>query len=236
MRKHKKIILNCKDCTQMKIKILLICLILLNILNADENPFQSEQNLSIITPPNFQKDEVKFNSNARILKSVTFNYINLDGSENAITLDINKSIDWHDTYIITRQNNPNPSKILDVSVTIPEKNDLSAESNASLDLELPEQTGKIYDFIAYTTYKNKIKLNTNDEIISDFSIGNPSKIIVDFKSNAIALTKNIRLNHSLFKRIDFGSHKGYYRLVIYLDGKYNYNIQKDSSGYLISLQ
>lgn len=38
-----------------------------------------------------------------------------------------------------------------------------------------------------------------------------------------------------FKRLDLGSHKGYYRLVIYLDGKYNFKIQKDESGYVISL-
>lgn len=220
----------------MKIRFLLICWILIGFLKADDNPFENEQNLSIVTPSAFQKDEVKFNSDARILKSVSFNYINLDGTENTITLDINKSIDWHDTYIITRQSTPNPSEILDVSVTIPEKNSLGAEGNASANLEMPEQTGKIYDFIAYTTYKNKIKLNTSDEIISDFSIGNPSKIVLDFKSDAISPTKNIRLSQSSFKRIDFGSHKGYYRLVIYLDGKYDYTIQKDASGYLITLQ
>lgn len=220
----------------MKIRNLSIFLALVSVLSADENPFQNKQNIDIIAPPVFQRDEVKFNSNARILKSVSFHYISLDGSENTITLDINKSIDWHDTYVVTRQSAPNPSRILDVSVTIPEKNNSGTESNSSISLELPDQTGKIYDFIAYTTYKSKIKLNTNDEMISNFSIGNPSKIVLDFKSDTVSPTKNIRLSNSLFKRIDFGSHNGYYRLVIYLDGKYDYDIQKDSSGYLISLQ
>ncbi len=72
-------------------------------------------------------------------------------------------------------------------------------------------------------------------MITDFSVGNPSKIVIDFRSKMISPTKNIRLSNSIFKRIDFGSHKGYYRLVIYLDGTYNYSIQKDATGYMINL-
>ncbi|EAL56128.1 probable periplasmic protein Cj1670c [Campylobacter coli RM2228] len=186
-------------------------------------------------PPDFQKEDIKFNSNARVLKSVSFNYINLDGSEEVLNVDINKSIDWHDTYTLVRTKSPDPSKVFDVSVTIPERNDSKKESNGTANIEIPLQVDKIYDFISYAVYKNKIKLNTSDELISDFSIGNPSKIVVDFKSDLVNPTKNIRISNSLFKRIDFGSHKGYYRLVIYLDGNYNYNIQKDATGYMINL-
>ncbi len=141
-----------------------------------------------------------------------------------------------ETKFISRQNTTSSSQILDVSVTTPQTSGLNRDTNASLDIEIPEQVGKIYDFITYVAYKNKIKFNTDDELISDFSIGNPSKIVLDFKSNFISSTKNIKLSHSVFRRIDFGSHKGYYRLVIYLDGKYNYTLQKNSSVYLIVLQ
>ncbi|HHI9571652.1 TPA: AMIN domain-containing protein [Campylobacter coli] len=219
----------------MKTKILGIFLIFISLLNAEENPFKSEQNMSMIMPPDFQKEDIKFNSNARVLKSVSFNYINLDGSEEVLNVDINKSIDWHDTYTLVRTKSPDPSKVFDVSVTIPERNDSKKESNGTANIEIPLQVDKIYDFISYAVYKNKIKLNTSDELISDFSIGNPSKIVVDFKSDLVNPTKNIRISNSLFKRIDFGSHKGYYRLVIYLDGNYNYNIQKDATGYMIDL-
>lgn len=219
----------------MKIRILGIFLVFVVLLSAEENPFKSEQNVSMVAPPDFQKEDVKFNSNARVLKSVTFNYINLDGSEDKLNVDINKSIDWHDTYVITRFKSPDPSKVLDVSVTIPEQNSSQKESNNTATIEIPLQVDKIYDFISYAVYKNKIKLNTNNELISDFSVGNPSKIVVDFKSDTISPTKNIRIVNSIFKRIDFGSHKGYYRLVIYLDGAYSYNIQKDATGYMINL-
>ncbi|KAA6225121.1 MULTISPECIES: AMIN domain-containing protein [unclassified Campylobacter] len=218
----------------MKNKILLL-LICLACLKADDNPFAVEQNASIVLPQAFQREEMKFNSDARILKSITFNYIKLDGTEESVSVDINKSIDWHETYAFSRSKTPDASQILDVSVTIPEKIDQNMEANSSINIEMPLQTEQIYEYIAYTTYKNKIKFNTQDEIISDFAIGNPSKIVVDFKSDKISPTKNIRLNNSLFKRIDFGSHKGYYRLVIYLDGKYSYHIDKDANGYTIKL-
>lgn len=105
----------------MKTRILAIFFIFTSLLYADENPFKTDQNITLVAPPEFQKEEVKFNSSARILKSITFNYINLDGSEDKIDLDVNKSIDWHDTYTISRFKSPDPSKVLDVSVTIPEK-------------------------------------------------------------------------------------------------------------------
>ncbi|MBM0637235.1 AMIN domain-containing protein [Campylobacter sp. VicNov18] len=219
----------------MKIRILIMWMSLMSLAYTQDNPFKSEQNASWGASPQFQKEEVRFNSSARILKSITFNYINLDGSEDKIDLDVNKSIDWHDTYTISRFKSPDPSRVLDVSVTIPEKNSSKQESNATASVEIPLDVSKIYDFISYAVYKNKIKLNTNDKMITDFSVGNPSKIVIDFRSHFVSPTKNIRLNNSVFKRIDFGSHKGYYRLVIYLDGVYNYHIQKDATGYMISL-
>lgn len=222
----------------MKTKIFLIFFIVLS-LKADKNPFLEENtSKNIVLPGAFDSQEIRFNSNARILKSITFNYIDLNGSEEHFDVDINKSIDWHDAYNFSKSKAPEPSKVIDVSVTIPEKNGFNTQDiNSSLDMELPIQTRKIYDFIAYTRYKNKIKISTSDLLFSDFSMGNPSVIVLDFKSNIVAYpTKNIRLRNSVFRRIDFGSHKDYYRLSIYLDGKYNYKIQKDSNGYLLSLE
>lgn len=213
-------------------QILFAVFVVLILYAASENPFKIESNSQLTLPAAFERELVKFNSEARILKSVSFHYINLDGSESVLNVDINKSIDWHDTYTLSHTKTPMASQNLDAPATIPEN---GSNSQNPADIEIPTQTGKIYDFISYTTYKNKIKLSTNDESISDFSIGNPSKIVIDFKSNQISPTKNIRLSDSLFKRIDFGSHKDYYRLVIYLDGKYDYKIERDASGYMISL-
>ena len=220
----------------MKIKILLLLFFM--CLNAEESPFNiKDVKEDVITPSQFQREEIRFNSNARILKSITLNYINLDGSEDSMKVDINKSINWHDRYALIKSKTPEPSRVLDVSVTIPETSNLKAgEINSTLDIELPTQAGNIYEFIAYSVYKNKIKLSTENEIISDFSIGNPTKIVLDFKCDKIFPSKSVRfVKKTPFQRIDFGSHDGYYRLVIYLDGKYNYEILKDTKGYVINL-
>lgn len=230
MLKHKKNILNYKDFTLMKKNKWILFFLIFGFIYANENPLGGEQNASIVTPAPFVRGDAKFNSNARILKSISFNYINLDGTEDTLVLDVNKSIDWHDTYTIMRSKSPEPSKILDVSVTIPKG---SADANLSMEVELPIQSGSIDKLLTYSIYKNKIRLNANDELMSDFSIGNPSKIVMDFKSEQISPSKIVRIKNSFFKRLDFGSHKGYYRLVLYLDGKYNYKIEKDASGYTI---
>lgn len=98
------------------------------------------------------------NSNARVLKSVSFNYINLDGSEEVLNVDINKSIDWHDTYTLVRSKSPDPSKVFDVSVTIPERNDSKKESNGTANIEIPLQVDKI--MILYLMQCIKIKSNS----------------------------------------------------------------------------
>lgn len=73
------------------------------------------------------------------------------------------------------------------------KNSSKQESNSTANVEIPLQVAKIYDFISYAVYKNKIKLNTSDEMITDFSVGNPSKIVIDFRSKMISPTKTYAL-------------------------------------------
>ncbi|MCW1360483.1 AMIN domain-containing protein [Campylobacter sp. US33a] len=216
--------------------LLSICFI---VLQARDNPFMLEDNnTSMVSLPSFQKEDVKFNSDARILKNITITYIALDGTEEKISLDINKSIDWHNTYTFTKTKTLTPTPVLDVSVTIPEQSKVKAnlEKNSSVNIEVPSDTKEIYDFIAFSSYKNKIKFNTKDDMITHFSIGNPSKIVLDFKRDNILLpTKTFKLNNTSFiHKITFGSHKDYYRIVLYLDGKYKYEIQKDAIGYTLN--
>lgn len=204
---------------------------------ANDNPFAPPQELSKeLYEDQFERKEVIFNSDARILKKIHITYITLDGSEKTLNLDINQSIDWHRTYALIKTKSPQTTALLDVSVTTPEQFNLSGEINSTLNVEIPNDNGKLEEFISFASYKNKMKLIVQDEIIGNFVVGNPSKIILDFKKQTSFKTKTQRLKLGTpFKRLDLGSHKGYYRLVIYLDGKYNYKIDKDDSGYVISL-
>lgn len=208
------------------------------ILAANDNPFAPPQNIDeSANLQDFEKKDVVFNSDARVLKRLTLTYITLDGSEKSVDLDINQSIDWHRTYIFAKTKVPQGAEMLDVSVTVPEHFNLSGEKNATMNVEIPNDNGKIAEFLSFASYKNKIKLITQDEIIGNFALGNPSKIIIDFKREASFATKSLRVkNSAAFKRLQIGSHKGYYRLVIYLDGKYSYKIERDESGYVVFLK
>lgn len=203
----------------------------------DDNPFIPPQPIDeTAILDDFEKKDVVFNSDARVLKNISVTYITLDGSEKTISLDINQSIDWHHTYAFVKTKSPQITPILDVSVTTPEQFNLTGELNSTLNVEIPNDNGKLEEFISFASYKNKIKLITQDEIIGNFAVGNPSKIIIDFKKEVSFKTKTLRLKMgTAFNRLTLGAHKGYYRLVIYLDGKYNYKIQKDESGYVITL-
>ena len=205
---------------------------------ANDNPFAPPQELSKeLYEDQFERKEVIFNSDARILKKINITYITLDGSEKSIDLDINESIDWHDTYAFVRAKSPQATPMLDAPITTPEQFSLLTEESTTLDVEIPSDNGKLEDFISFASYKTKIKLLTQDEMIGNFVVGNPSKIVLDFKNSANFISKNLRLKMgSPFNRLALGSHKGYYRLVVYLDGKYNYNIEKDASGYIVNLR
>lgn len=216
---------------------ILILFIFLTLTNA-QNPFSPPQNIDeSANLEDFERKDVSFNSDARVLKSITLHYITLDGSEKSIVLDINQSIDWHRTYTFAKTKNPQLAANLDVSVTAPEHFNLTNDQNTTIDVQIPNDNGKINDFISFASYKGKIKLITQDEIIGNFAVGDPSKIIIDFKRDANFATKSLRVkNSTAFKRLQIGSHKGYYRLVIYLDGKYSYKIERDESGYVLYLR
>ena len=220
----------------MRSKIAILALFAL-FLSGNDNPFAPPQNIDESAfAQDFEKKDIAFNSDARVLKSISLTYITLDGSEKTLNFDINQSIDWHRTYAFVKTKTPQTTAILDVSVTTPEKFNLSGELNTSVAVEIPNDNGKLTEFISFANYKSKIKLIVQDEIIGHFSVGNPSKIVLDFarQTSFKSISQRLKLG-TPFKRLDLGSHKGYYRLVIYLDGKYNYKISKDDSGYVVNL-
>lgn len=217
----------------LKIGILSAFCVSLNATDAT-NPFSKPSEVSpSIVNEGFVSQHIDFNSDARLLKSLQITYITLDGSEKTLNLDINQSIDWHDSYALVRVKAPQITPSIDAPVTSPEAFAL-ADTNSTL--QIPNDNGKLADFISFASYKDKIKLITQDDIIGDFAVANPTKIIIDFKRDASFATKSQRLRLGTpFKRLQIGAHKGYYRLVIYLDGKYNYKIERDPSGYVVNV-
>lgn len=223
----------------LKIKFFILFVLFATLLNAKDNPFDNnieKKNLEFAQFSPFQRQDFNFDSNARILKNITITYINLDGSEQQMTLDINKSIDWHDNFAFIKSKTPNATPILDVSVTVDKKSSKKVEeNNTTINIETPLFTGDIYNFLSLSFYNNKINIKTRDKMLRNLSIGDPTKIIIDFAKNQNFNTKTLQVNTANVKKVVFGSHKGYYRLVIYLDGKYDYEYSKGKNLHVFNL-
>ena len=64
----------------------------------------------------------------------------------------------------------------------------------------------------------------------------PHRIVIDFKSASEVLSYHKKIPNNIFKDIKIGSHDGYFRAVIELDGIYTYNITNTADGYMINLK
>lgn len=189
-------------------------------LGARENPFiPSDVNTSIMittnliqNAPAFTPKTFSFPSDARELTRAVFYYKSLDGSIKEQILDINSSFDWHDEFVLK-----------------------------NIEPEMPTKSGLKDSFkfndSEFKIYNNTVVILTKDEKIRDFIINKPDKIVIDFKnskSNFKTYTKPI--NKFPIKSIVFGSHDGYYRVVLQLDGNYKYSIDQTKDGYNVVLK
>jgi len=91
-------------------------------------------------------------------------------------------------------------------------------------------------FISFYAEAKKLKVVTKDKLLRDFLLVKPHRIVCDFSRqiDIRSYVKSIK-KPFLFKKIRVGTHKGYYRVVIELDGYYQYKVKKTSSGYIFTL-
>jgi hypothetical protein len=76
-----------------------------------------------------------------------------------------------------------------------------------------------------------------DKLIREFYLPNPSRVVLDFAREKGARAKVIRdLKVVPFNKIVIGKHSKYYRMVIYMDGKYRYRLLEHEDGYLIVVE
>ncbi|TWO18164.1 AMIN domain-containing protein [Campylobacter hyointestinalis] len=233
-------------------KRFLILLVFASIFYGRENPFlPSDINETdmvasnvIESAPPFETKIIKFPSDARELSHAVFYYKSIDGNIKQKIIDINGSFDWHDEFVLRNQANPNKSatKILDVSVT--SKPDIKKENvNIGLNttkapkIEPPLKNVNFSKLVKFDIYNSKINIFTKDEKIRDFIIDQPNKIVIDFKKPKTRLnTKTLKVDVGAVKKITFGSHEEFYRVVIWLDGNYYYGIRQSDGGYTLILK
>jgi len=210
---------------------LLFCTLLLFVNSqARENPFfpsAGEKDIPYTSnedqsTPKLKRATISLPPQARVLKKVTIEYKNLDGSLEEKTIELDNSIDWHLPIFISQNYGEN------------------SKSNPSSKNII--QTSKEYKEVAkikyakFLTQGKSIKIITDDTMIRNFLLVQPHRIVMDFKRDSHLKAYTKKLKNSVFTKIRVGNHRGYYRIVIELDGYYHYKLRRDANNLLISLQ
>lgn len=208
-------------------------------LEARENPFfptSDGKDIAISTNKNqdiekLTKESITLESNARVLQKVTLEYKNLDGSVETKSLNINKAIDWHKPISITQnQTQQEPPK----QVETPSKDIKNSTAIKTIEKNEQKQNAEfITPPIKFIVFHKKIELIGSDLIIRNFMMTQPCRIVLDFSSTKELKNQNLKIENSIFKIVKIGVHDGYYRVVIELDGKYKYKLNKLQNGYEI---
>ncbi|DAB30517.1 MAG TPA: AMIN domain-containing protein [Sulfurimonas sp. UBA12504] len=219
-------------------KVLIAIFLLLSALVARENPFfptEGEKELPFTSNdvknlPALQRASISLPSKARVLESVSVKYKNLDGSTESKTIEVENTIDWHLPIFVTQSY---PS-----SNTQEIKSEKREEVKQAKEIKNKQGLEKIAS-IAYAdfyTSGKSLQVNTKDELMRNFLLSHPHRIVLDFKrdANIKAYTKEISQN--IFSKIRVGNHSGYYRVVIELDGYYRYTLANTNTGYTITLR
>ena len=211
------------------IKLLSLTFFLFVLLDARENPFfpsEGEADLPMSSNITQKQEPLKratltFPSTARSIEEVTVTYKNLDGSLSKKSISLNNSIDWH----------------LPLFVSQSYSSSLEQSAQAKKDIKKsPFKKLASMEFIALYSNKKELKIVTKDAMIRDFLLVRPHRIVCDFKRDIDirSFVKKIK-NEVIVKEFRVGSHKGYYRMVVELDGHYKYKLEKIKDGYTFKL-
>lgn len=203
------------------LRIFLVISLFFLSAQARENPFfpiASAQDVPLTSNqvqmlPMLKRATLTLPSTARTIQSVTVAYKNLDGSIVQKKVIIKNRVDWHLPIFISQNYN-----IAHVATN----------SDVKKIASLP--------FIAFFGDKKRVKIVTKDKLLRNFLLVKPQRIVCDFKRSTDIGSYIKRANKgSLFTKIKVGTHKGYYRVVIELDGYYRYKLKHITDGYMITL-
>ncbi|WP_164865091.1 AMIN domain-containing protein [Helicobacter pylori] len=189
--------------------------VVLSVLLARDNPFESEINsknlqggFNGIYDSYFKEIHVDLPTSARILKQITLTYQDIDGSIHSKVVGIDKSIDWH--Y---------PLKL----------------SQHTLNQAAFEKRYQIQDF-DFLMANNTMTLRSPYKILRSFVLVNPYRIVLDTQKGPLDIYQNRDLNQKFFSHIKVGTHKDYYRITLILDGKYRYLLEEKNGAYELQLK
>ncbi|MEK6658508.1 MAG: AMIN domain-containing protein [Campylobacterota bacterium] len=217
------------------IKVLFITALLLYTLNARENPFfpsAGEKDMPISSNENRSKEPLKraaiaLPAQARILQKVTIEYKNLDGTVENKSIELDNSVDWHLPVFVSQNYAEN------------QKTAQSEDTQAKKEVKQKDSTYKTIasvENLSFVSSGRSLKIVTTDEVLRNFLLVHPHRIVIDFKKNEDVKSYVKKDSQNIFKEIRIGNHDGYYRVVVELDGYYRYDFKKVSDGYQIELK
>ena len=187
--------------------------------SSDETPMTSNKIENI---PPLQRATISLPSSARVVESIRVTYKNLDGSIASKEIELGNAIDWHLPLFISQNynliENETPKKVQ-------KKENKAFHKVIAL------------DFISFYLRDKELKIVTKDRMLRDFLLVKPHRIVCDFKRDTDlgSYIKKLK-KYPFFKEIRVGTHKDYYRVVIELDGFYQYIVKKRDFGYTFILR
>lgn len=200
------------------LKTLFLSLLALSAVVARENPFTdafdpnslpvTNNTVKVFKP--LKNESISLPSTARTVSKITVEYVNLDGSVVDKVLKVDKSIDWH----------------VPISISHHKKSEVRKKFTKT----------KGTSFIRFEQKSKTIRLITKNSLLRHFMITKPYRIVMDFSRMSNFLSKKFELNSGGFKIVRIGNHKNYYRVVLELDGQYEYKLSKRANGVEIDIK
>ena len=136
------------------------------------------------------------------------------------------------SMIVARENPFEPAKTKTLK-TLPHKSALKKASSKKEEKEVI----KLFRWLNLSVAKEYIFLKTKDGLIRNFTIENPKKVVLDFKSNRSFKTKRAKIkNNQCIDEIALGAHKGYYRIALTFKKDCSYKLSKEKGGYKLTFK
>ena len=210
-------------------KYIILFIFSITLLEARVNPFfapKDDESLSVTTNTPEQHVPLKqatlsLPSSARIIKEVSIEYINLDGSTEHKSIALDNSIDWHQPIVVSQAN---------VKGSV-----LNGSSVESREIKHDNKNRELADFkfISFSSKGKTLSINTKDQYIRNFLTVSPYRIVVDFKAEYNFRSISKLVSENIIKSIRIGNHNGFYRVVLELDGQYKYSFTQEGNSYII---
>ena len=184
-----------------------------NSTKPTRNPFESamkpKESGQVSNPHKldlFTQTALNLPSTARKIKKIAISYQNLDGSISAIEKELDGDIDWHFPLVLSQE--------VQANMTLPTASDFNFHKLFNFHIE-----GK------------KVILKTPLQLIRDFTLASPTRLILDFKSNSNKSLKDSMITHlPIVNKVELQTHLDFYRITLNLDAQYKYLLKNTKEG------